>query len=137
MTDRSVVWIYQLSSAGWSQEEFRLDVRERELVSWPVGSSQSSELPRPGERIILWWAKSGAAEYGVIGWGTIHGESFGHGVRWLPHPPTDRWAMSPLRSPEIEAAVNEIRGSFKRLTLFRAEGSDAIALIEAIKAADL
>lgn len=44
--------------------------------------------------------------------------------------------MSPLRSNEIENIVDNVRGSFKQATLFRAEGAEAIALINAIKAED-
>lgn len=44
--------------------------------------------------------------------------------------------MSPPCSDELESIVDEIRGGFKQATLFLAEGDNAIALIEAINAAD-
>jgi hypothetical protein len=73
---------------------------------------------------------------GVIGWGTIHGGTFNGGIRWLPHPPTNRWSISPVRSKEIEDLVDEIRGGFKQATLFLAEGDAAADLISAIREAD-
>jgi hypothetical protein len=132
----TALWIYQLSSGEWDQGEYRLGVTEGHFVSWGVGSKKGSLEPEPGDRIVCWWAKTGAPEYGVIGWGVIHGETYGGGIRWLPHPPTDRWSMSPLVSGELEAIVDKIRGGFKQATLFLAEDEDAMALISAIKAAD-
>jgi len=45
------------------------------------------------------------------------------------------WAMSPIASPEIEAVVERIRGKMRQATLFVAEGSLAVDLIQSIRAA--
>lgn len=134
--DSTVVWLYQLSSAEWSQGEYRLGVNEGQFVAWGVGAKKGSIEPEPGDRIVCWWAKTGSPEYGVIGWGTIHGETYGGGIRWMPHPPTERWSMSPLLSDELEAVVDKIRGGFKQATMFLAENDDAVELISAIRDAD-
>jgi len=133
----AVVWVYQLSSKEWNQDLYRLGVLEGERVAWPVGKKQSELEPEPGERIVCWWAKTGAPEFGVVGWGVIEGSTYGEGIRWRPRSPSDRWSMSPLRSPEIEAAVDKVRGKMRQATLFAAQGEDAVRLLEAIKSADV
>lgn len=132
----SVVWVYQLASSEWDQESYRLSVSEGERVAWPIGRKQTAREPAPGERIMCWWAKTGAREYGVIGWGVIDGESYGAGIRWHPQPPSDRWSMSPITSPELEAAIDAVRGGMRQATLFAAEGVKALNLIAEIRAAD-
>jgi hypothetical protein len=84
---------------------------------------------------VCWWAKSGALEYGVIGWGVVESTTYGTDLRWRSAPPSDRWAMSPITSPEIEAVVEKIRGKMRQATLFAAEGALAVDLIQSIKAA--
>lgn len=131
-----VVWLYQLSSAEWSQAAYRLSVSQGERVAWPVGRKQTKREPAPGERIVCWWAKTGASEYGVIGWGIIDGESYGAGIRWHPQPPSDRWAMSPLASPQLDTAIDAVRGKMRQATLFAAEGERALALLTSIRESD-
>lgn len=135
LTD-SVVWLYQLSSSEWDQALYRLSVSEGERVAWPVGKKQTAREPEPGDRIVCWWAKTSAPEYGIIGWGVIDGESYGAGIRWHPRPPSDRWSMAPLTSPDLEAAIDKVRGGMRQATLFAAEGDDAVSLMAAIRAAD-
>lgn len=132
----SVVWVYQLSSSEWDQESYRLSVSEGEPVTWPLGEKQAARQPAPGERIVCWWTKTGSAEFGVIGWGVVDRSSYGAGVRWRPKPPSDRWSMSPLTSPELEAAIDTVRGRMRQATLFVAEGANALRLIAAIRGAD-
>lgn len=132
----SVVWVYQLSSAEWDQESYRSSVAQGERVAWPIGRKQTAREPAPGERIVCWWAKTGAPEFGVIGWGVIDGESYGAGLRWHPQPPSDRWAMSPLTSPQLEAAIDSVRGRMRQATLFVAEEDKAVELVAAIRAAN-
>ena len=136
MPEATAVWIYQLSSGEWSQGEYRLEVREGHYVSWGIGSKRGSRDPEPGDRIVCWWAKTGATEYGVIGWGTVHGETYGGGIRWIPHSPTDRWSMSPVQSDELDDVVNRIRGGFNQATMFLANDADALDLLAAIRSAD-
>jgi hypothetical protein len=131
-----VVWIYQLSSAEWDQDRYRLSVLEGERVAWPIGRKQTARDPAPGERIVCWWVKTGAPEHGIIGWGIIDGESYGAGIRWHPHPPSDRWSMAPLTSPDLETAIDAVRGRMRQATLFAAEGDKALGLIAAIRATD-
>ena len=95
---------------------------EGQLVTWPVGSRKTSRQPRAGERIVCWWVKTGSPEYGVIGWGTIYGQTYGGGIRSTPHPPTARWSMSPLTSDKVEDIVDRIRGGMKQATMFCAQG---------------
>lgn len=131
-----IVWVYQLSSAEWDQSAYRLSVSQGERVAWPVGRKQTKREPAPGERIVCWWAKTGAPEYGVIGWGIIDGESYGAGIRWHPQPPSDRWSMSPISSVELEKAIDSVRGAMRQATLFLAEGEKAVNLLAAIRTSD-
>ena len=87
-------------------------------------------------RRACWWAKTGATEYGVVGWGTYVGAAYGDDIRWIPHPPTDRWSMSPLCSDELEGIIDRIRGGFNNATMFLASPEDSADLTAAIKAAD-
>ena len=131
----TVVWLYQLSSAEWDQDSYRLEVAEGDRIAWPIRSKRSSLEPEPGQRIVCWWAKSGTLEYGVIGWGVVESTTYGTDLRWRAIPPSDRWAMSPITSREIESAVDKVRGKMRQATLFAAEGSLAVELIAAIRAA--
>ncbi|MDQ3756533.1 MAG: hypothetical protein M3394_01625 [Actinomycetota bacterium] len=131
-----IVWLYQLSSKEWDQASYRLSVSEGERVAWPVGQMRSSREPLAGERIVCWWARKGAPEYGVIGWGVVEVTHYGSDIHWRPKPPSDRWAMAPINSPELDEAVKAVRGGMSRATLYVAEGTTAIDLIAAIRAAD-
>lgn len=132
----AAVCIYQLSSSEWGQGAYRLSVLEGSGVTWPVGKKQTELEPEPGDRIVCWWAKASAPEFGVIGWGVIDGSSYGAAIRWHPRSPSDRWSMSPLNSPELDSAVDKVRGGMRQATLFVAEGLNARQLVQAIRSAD-
>jgi hypothetical protein len=132
----TVVWIYQMSSAQWDQASYRSSVAEGGHIAWPIGRKQTSRDPSPGDRIVCWWVTTGAAEFGVIGWGIIEGDAYGGGLVWNPRPPSDRWAMSPLISPELEDVVDQVRGGMNQATLYAAEGDIGRELLNAIRNAD-
>lgn len=131
-----VVWLYQLSTSDWDQNSYRIEVAEGERVAWPVGRKQTKRDPQAGERIVCWWAKTGSREYGVIGWGVLDGHTYAAGIRWHPYPPSNRWAMSPLVSAEVERIIDQVRGTMRQATLFAAEGELALELLAAIRTAD-
>ncbi len=133
-----VVWVYQLSTGDWDwdQNSYRLEVAEGERVSWPVGKKQTKREPQAGERLVCWWTKTNSFEHGVMGWGVLDGQTFGAGLRWHPYPPSNRWAMRPLLSDELEAVIDKIRGRMRQATLFAAEGDLAVELLDAIRDAD-
>lgn len=137
-SSQPVVWVYQLSAGDWDwdQNSYRLEVAEGERVAWPVGKKQTKREPQAGERLVCWWAKTNAKEYGVMGWGVLDGQAYGAGIRWHPYPPSNQWAMSPLRSDHLEAVIDKIRGRMRQATLFVAEGDLAIELLDAISEAD-
>jgi hypothetical protein len=130
------IWIYQLSSEEWSQSSYRSSVTEGGHVAWPIGRKQTKVDPEPGDRVVCWWVKTGAKEFGVVGWGVIEGAAYGGGLLWNPRPPSDRWSMSPLISPELEKLLDKIRGGMNQATLYLAKGGVARDLLMAIRNAD-
>lgn len=135
-----VVWVYQLSTGDWDwdQNSYRLEVAEGERVAWPVGRKQGTKRePQAGERLVCWWTKTNSLkEYGVMGWGILDGQTYGAGIRWHPYPPSNQWAMRPLRSDRLEEVIDQIRGGMRQATLFLAEGDLAVELLDAISEAD-
>jgi hypothetical protein len=132
----TVVWIYQMSTKQWDQGSYRSSVAEGGHIAWPIGQKQTSRDPSPGDRIVCWWVKTGAPEFGVVGWGIIEGPAYGGGLLWNPRPPSDRWAMSPLISAELEDVVDRVRGGMRQATLYVAEGDIGRELLNAIRNAD-
>ena len=122
----SDMWLYQMSETQWPAGQFRATVWEGSTVSWPTGNVRSSDRPEPGDRLLCWYARTGASLPGVVGWGVVLGYSPERTeILWRPAPPTDALKMHPLFDDEIVDRVEGVRGRFRQATMWQMSRADA------------
>jgi len=116
-------WIYQMSAKYWLPERYRTDVWEGNDTIWDVNKiSPTGDPPRPGDILVLFYAKAGVAvaDRGIYGWAIIMWHEDGE-VRFRPTPPSDYLKMNPLWNDEINYIINQIRGRMPRGTMWKVD----------------
>jgi len=129
-----VFWLYQMSMRGFSPEAYREEIWEGKTTAWPAGRIMTDERPRQGDRILLWFTKTGNKEPGTYGWGVITKyRARSNVIEFRPAYPSDYLKMYPLYNDEVDRLVNEIRGPVPEATMWQVDESHARALREKIR----
>ena len=80
----------------WPPNSYRLDIWENERCTWPVGRKASASSPKPGDRVVFFYAPSGGIEPGFYGWAVVldwHEDE--RGMYFRPVVPSDHLKMHP------------------------------------------
>ncbi len=111
-------WLYQMSATYWSPERYRTDVWEGHDMTWDIGKiSPAGSSPRPGDIVVLFYAKTGGGDCGIYGWAVILWCE-GKEVRFRPTPPSDYLKMNPLWNDSVSDIIDQIRGGMPRGTMW-------------------
>ena len=93
-------------------KRYRTEVWEgSNTQNWTLGAAKSRPKEvTPGDLIILFYAKAGATEPGIYGWGiiTFFDKDSGE-FHFRPTPPSDYLKMNPLPEAQIISIINNIR----------------------------
>ena len=115
-------WLYQMNAKLYSHERYRTEVWEgNPVTNWGIG--QSKRKPKevlPGDIIILFFAKTGAIDPGIYGWGiiTLFDKEV---IDFRPAAPSDYLKMNPLWDDEISDIINQIRGGMPEGTMWKVD----------------
>ena len=113
-------WLYQMSTDYYSHERYRTEVWEGTVVTnWTIGESKRRPTGvQLGEIIILYFARTGAQDPGIYGWGII---TFfdGEVINFRPSSPSDYLKMNPLWDDEVSSIVDQIRGGMPQGTMYK------------------
>lgn len=116
-------WLYQMNAKLYRQERYRTEVWEGNTVTnWFIG--EAKRRPKevaPGDIVILFYAKTHATDRpGIYGWGII--TLFDGGVMdFRPVEPSDYLKMNPLLDDEVYNIIDEIRGGFPEMTMWKVD----------------
>jgi transcriptional regulator with XRE-family HTH domain len=125
--ERIESWLYQMRPRPeWGALDYARDVREGRLLAGHWDESESKiyrlggRLPGPGDLIILFWVRTGAARPGLAGFGVITEFDKQRRLRFRALPPTRTLQSAPRWSPTVENLVEGIRtvaeGTMWRIT---------------------
>lgn len=108
-----------MSTDYYSHERYRTEVWEGTTVTnWTIGESKRRPTGvQPGEIVILFFARTGAQDPGIYGWGII---TFfdGEVINFRPASPSDYLKMNPMWDKEVSDIVKEIRGGMPQGTMY-------------------
>lgn len=115
-------WLYQMSTEYYSHERYRTEVWEGTTVTnWGIGESKRKPTEiQPGEIVILFFARTGAYDPGIFGWGiiTLFDKEV---INFRPSSPSDYLKMNPLWDNEIKSITDEIRGGMPQGTMYEVD----------------
>jgi len=105
-------WLYQMSVDKYSHERYRAEVWEGSVTqNWTLGTS--THKPKdilPGDLVILFFARTGAHEPGIYGWGVVtFFDSEAGEMHFRPAPPSDYLKMNPVPEARISSVIDNIR----------------------------
>lgn len=112
-------WLYQMRTEKFSHERYRTEVWEgNPVTNWGIG--ESTRKPKDiqfGDTIILFYARTGAEEPGIYGWGiiTLFDKEV---IDFRPASPSDYLKMNPLPEKEVIEIIDKIRGRMPEMTMF-------------------
>jgi len=112
------MWLYQMDQRQWPPNSYRLDIWE-ERWTWPVGRKASTGSPKPGDRVVFFYAPSGGIEPGFYGWALVldwHEDE--RGMYFRPVAPSDHLKMYPWWDPAAKDIADAVRGKVKQGTLW-------------------
>jgi hypothetical protein len=113
------MWLYQMDQRQWPPNSYRLDIWERERWTWPVGRKASAGSPKPGDRVVFFYAPSGGVEAGFYGWALVldwHEDE--RGMYFRPVAPSDHLKMDPWWDTAAKDIADAVRGKVKQGTLW-------------------
>ena len=113
------MWLYQMDQRQWPPNSYRLDIWERERWTWPVGRKASTGSPKPGDRVVFFYAPSGGIEPGFYGWALVldwHEDE--RGMYFRPVAPSDHLKMHPWWDDAAKDIADKVRGKVKQGTLW-------------------
>ena len=118
-------WLYQMRADRYSPERYRTEVWEgNPVTNWSVG--ESKRKPKEvlsGDTVILFFARTGADEPGIYGWGII--TLFDkEGIDFRPAPPSDYLKMNPVPEKEVIRIIDKIRGGMPEGTMFPVDNEE-------------
>ena len=114
------MWLYQMSQAEWPEAQFRLEIWEGGSVYWPTRRVVGKSRPQPGDRMVCWYAQTGAALPGLVGWGLVLAYMPDREeICWRPVVPSDELKMAPLFDNDLAIWVDKVRGRFKQSTMWQ------------------
>ena len=106
----------------YSHERYRTEVWEGNLVTnWGIGESKRKPKEVPlGDMVILFFAKTGAVNPGIYGWGiiTLFDKEV---IDFRPTSPSDYLKMNPLWDGEISDIIDQIRGRMPEGTMWKVD----------------
>lgn len=114
------VWLYQMSQQQWHPSQYRLDIWEGAISSFPYGKIQAGDVePAPGDRMVFFYAPSGCEEPGVYGWAIVltH-QADDKRLYFRPVAASDILKMRPWWGEDVKHLVDEIRGPMKQGTVW-------------------
>lgn len=111
------MWLYQISNDIWPPSRFRVEVWAGERWRWPINTVMGNEMPAAGDRLVFYYAKTGAGEPGFYGWAVVL-EAYERELYFRPVPPTDQLKMYPWWNEEAAELADLIRGKMKQRTLW-------------------
>jgi len=115
-------WLYQMRNDYYSHGRYRTEVWEgHPVTNWGIGESKRKPTEiLPGDMVILFFAKAGAQEPGIYGWGiiTLFDKEV---IDFRPAPPSDYLKMNPLWDDEVSDIVDEIRGGMPQGTMWEVD----------------
>jgi len=129
------MWLYQMDQKQWPPTSYRLDIWEDERWTWPVGRKVSAGSPKPGERVVFFYAPSGGDEPGFYGWAVVldwHEDE--RGMYFRPVSPSDHLKMDPWWDNHAKEIADEIRGKVKQGTMWEVPDNLAAAISAGIAA---
>ena len=101
-------WLYQMSTEYYSHGRYRTEVWEGiPVTNWGIGESKRRPTEvQPGDIVILSFARTGAPEPGIYGWGiiTLFDKEV---IDFHPSSPSDYLKMNPLWDDEISDIVGK------------------------------
>lgn len=112
-------WLYQMSTEYYSHERYRTEVWEdTNVTNWSIGESKRRPTEvQPGDIVVLFFARTGAQDPGIYGWGII---TFfdGEVLNFRPSSPSNYLKMNPIWDKEVSEIVDEIRGGMPQGTMY-------------------
>jgi hypothetical protein len=114
-------WLYQMRVDYYSHDRYRAEVWEGAVVqNWTLG--ESKRRPKevtPGDLLVLFYAKAGATEPGIYGWGivTFFDRKTGE-MHFRPAPPSDYLKMNPVPEEDVIKIIDKIRAGMPQRTIF-------------------
>lgn len=128
------MWLYQMSEDMWPASQFRATVWEGVAEYWPTRTIRSTDRPQQGDRLLCWYAPTGATMPGIVGWGVILGWfSDVDEIMWRAAPPSDALKMHPLFDDAVRARIDAVRGRFKQATMWPMAAGDAAWFAEQVR----
>lgn len=116
------MWFYQMNQLEWPPNSYRLDTWERERWAWAVGrkAKASAGSPKPGDRVVFFYARAGGSEPGFCGWALVlDGHEDEGRMYFRPVAPSDHLKMHPWWGDDAKRIADEVRGKVKRATLWK------------------
>ncbi len=107
------MWLYQIRHDVWPPSRFRIEIWEGERWRWPMNSVAGGEDPEPGDRVVFYYAKTGATEPGFYGWAVVL-EAYENELYFRAVRPTDELKMHPWWDARAEKLADRIRGKMKQ-----------------------
>ncbi len=123
------MWLYQMDQRQWPPNSYRIDIWENERWTWPVGRKASTDSPKPGDRVVFFYAPSGGIEPGFYGWALVldwHEDE--RGMYFRPVSPSDHLKMHPWWDTAAKEIADEVRGKVKQGTLWEVPDDLASAI---------
>ncbi len=118
-------WLYQMRADWYSHERYRTEVWEGSLVTnWSIGQSKRKPKEIPlGDMVILFFAKTGADEPGIYGWGVVL-RSDECGITFRVATPSDYLKMNPVWDEDVDETIKKIRAGMPEGTMFPMDNED-------------
>jgi hypothetical protein len=112
-------WLYQMSTDYYSHERYRTEVWEgTPVTNWTIGESKRKPTDvQLGDIVIPFFARTGAHDPGIYGWGII---TFfdGEVINFRPTSPSDYLKMNSLWDKEVSDIIDEIRDGMPQGTMY-------------------
>jgi hypothetical protein len=118
-------WLYQLTQGNFEPEEYRVEVWENAVATWPAGRisrlTQDGEPPAPGDKLLFFYARSGGAQWGFCGWAVVMNwrelEKLNL-IDFRAAAPSDQLKMHPWSGDDVTRIVKKVRKGMAQGTLF-------------------
>ena len=110
--NKTIAWLYQMSSSWWSPEEYRLTVWEGQVVRWPTARVRwgKQQNIHAGDLLLLFFCPTGTEDWGIYGCGIINRyNEVREEISFQVLPPSDYLKMSPCADDQLYEMVRKIR----------------------------
>ncbi len=115
------IWLYQMSAAEYSHEDYRAEVWEGRDTAWATGKiSATNNKPQRGDTLVFYYVETRADDPGIYGWAIVLGvrrDADGY-ISFRPAAPSDHLKLNPLWDSDVEKTINSIRGRVAQGTMW-------------------